>query len=186
MVLPVAGLIASNGCPLSGAFPLPSTNIFRTELATSTVMSPLQFLLGRRLLGAVATQLKGLRVDASVLRGIDVPWVPDRLRVGERLVGEHGDLVLSEAQLLHARDLHVDGQLVDVLHRHLRRAPQSDTPRVEPESDSHPRKALGFAGVVVLHHGSEEARCQGAMWGVVDATGSLAHRVRRSGRVGAV
>ena len=42
MVSPVAGLTASKVCPLSDSTHLPSTNIFRTDLATSTVMSPLQ------------------------------------------------------------------------------------------------------------------------------------------------
>src|SRR5438552_832597 len=89
------------------------------------------------------SKVEGLLVDATIRRRVHVPWVADRLGIGEGLVGQHRDLVFSEAKLLHARDVDVASQLVDVLDRHLRGAPRRHAAHVEPECGCHAREALG-------------------------------------------
>src|SRR5450759_3516960 len=156
---PVAGLVASNSCPLSDSVHLPSTNIFRTERATSMVISlPFNWSPCARPAIRFGLRVKRLLINAAVRGGIDIARIADGLGVVKRLVGEHRNLVLAEAELLHPRDVDVLGQLVDVLDRHLGGPPRRDAAGVKPERHRHAREPLGFAGVVVLHHRSEQAR----------------------------
>src|SRR5260370_8254820 len=54
----------------------------------------------------VAAHIESALVDLAVCGGVDVARIPDGLRIGERLVGQHRDLVFSETELLEAPDLH--------------------------------------------------------------------------------
>src|SRR5215212_6225382 len=120
---------------------------------------------------------EGVVVDLLIVRDRDLAWVPDRLRVFVSDLGQHRDLVLREAQLLHCRYPDVLGQEVEFLDAGQGGFEWFERPNVRSERLCDPGVALGRGGGVVLAYRTEDAGCQGAVGAVVNATGRLAHGV---------
>src|SRR5260370_22384265 len=99
----------------------------------------------------VAAHVESALIDLAVCSGVDVARVADGLRIGERLVGQHRDLVFSETELLEAWDLYVISELVDVVDRHLGCFPHRTAAGIDSKRDGHPGEPLRLARVVVLH-----------------------------------
>src|ERR687889_2703680 len=120
---------------------------------------------------------EGVVVDLLIVRDRDLAWVPDRLRVFVSDLGQHRDLVLREAQLLHRRYPNVLGQAVEFLDASQGGLVRFEPPGIRSERLRDPGVALGRGGGVILTDRTEDAGRQGAVGTVVDAPCRLAHGV---------
>src|SRR5438445_8537808 len=100
--------------------------------------------------GAMPSCLEGAGVDLLVTTGVDVARVANRLRVGLRLLGEQGDFVFREAELVERRDLEVFGELEDIFDRGLGGFPHRFPVDFEAERLRDARESFSHGCAVVL------------------------------------
>src|SRR5438445_9183223 len=72
---------------------------------------------------AMTSGFEGAGIDLFVVPRVDVARVADGLRIFFRLLRQHRDLILGEAELVQRRDVEVLGQLINVLDAALGRLP---------------------------------------------------------------